>query len=394
MATFPFHRMNAVGALGVALSLAGCAALPGSGPSRHAMWEATLPQSDASDPPFAMVDINETTVGVLARRSPSSLRGHFGDYRPSSSQAIGVGDSVQITVWEAASGGLFSAPVTAGLTPGSRSASIPDQIVGRDGSVTVPYAGRVQASGRTPQQVERAIVARLMGKAIEPQAVVNVSRNVTNTVTVAGDVSAAARVPLTLRGDRLMDVIAAAGGYRSPAHETFVNLTRGSHTARAPLQSMLDNPHENIFVRPGDVVNVEHTPQTFTIAGATGANAVEAFGAKGVTLEEAIGKAGGLTDARADPGGVYLLRYEPASLVREFPGVPPRLLGRQSIPVAYHVDMREPSALFVARRFALRDKDILFVSNSPMAEVSKVIQLVQTVSQPAVQGFAVSRIAR
>ncbi|WP_442754238.1 polysaccharide biosynthesis/export family protein [Methylocystis sp. JAN1] len=346
--------------------------------------------------PFAWVEINGRTLDILARRAPPTLRGFFGDYRPSASQVIGVGDSLQVTVWEAAAGGLFSAgPEGGNVAPGSRSAAIPEQSVGRDGSITVPYAGRIQVAGRTQQQVEAAIVERLRGKAIEPQALVSVTHNVSNTATVTGEVANGARVPLSLRGDKVLDVIAVAGGYRSPVHETFISVTRGNRTARAPLQALLANPSENIFVRPGDVLTVESRPQTFTVVGATGANgAVIPFDARGITLEEALGKSGGLADNRADPDGLFVMRYEPEPLVREFPNVSPKLLEHQNIPVAYHLNMKDPSALFAARRFAIRDKDIIYVSNSPLAEVGKVVQLVQTLSQPAIQGVAVSRIAR
>ncbi len=381
-------------ALAAGLLLCSCSMLPGSGPSRKDIVETAMPTPNTPEPAFALVDINDFSLAVLARRAPATLRGYFGDYRPAVSQVIGVGDSVQITVWEAASGGLFSAPVSDRMSPGSRSAAIPDQIVGRDGSVTVPYAGRIQVAGHTQQQVEAAIVDRLRGKAIEPQALVNVSRNVSNTVTVTGEVSNGSRVPLTLRGDRILDVIAAAGGYRSPVHETFISLTRGNRTARAPIQALLANPQEDIYLRPGDILTVERTPQTYTIAGATGANAVEPFDARGITLEEAIGKAGGLADSRADPDGVFVLRYEPASLVREFPYVAPSLLTRALTPVAYHLNMRDPAALFLARRFAMRDKDILYVTNAPMADIGKAVQLVQMLAQPTIQGVAVSRISR
>ncbi|AZG78628.1 sugar transporter [Methylocystis rosea] len=343
------------------------------------------------EPSFALVEIDENSLIVLARRAPPTLRGYFGDYRPAAAQAIGIGDSVQITVWEAASGGLFSAPVADRMSPGSRSAAIPDQMVGRDGSVTVPYAGRIQVAGRNQQEVESAIIERLRGKAIEPQVVVNVTRNITNAVTVTGEVSNGSRVPLTLGGDRIMDVIAAAGGYRSPVHETFVTLTRGNRTARAPIQALLVNPREDIYLRAGDILTVERTPQTFTVMGATGANAVVPFDARGITLEEAIGRAGGLTDSRADPDGVFILRYEPASLAREYPQVSPRLLALGLVPVAYHLNLREPAALFAARRFPIRDKDILYVSNAPFSDISKLMQLVGTVGQPAIQGVAVSR---
>ncbi|WP_292531999.1 polysaccharide biosynthesis/export family protein [Methylocystis sp.] len=377
-------------ALALGLLLEGCSIFPASGPTRKDIVESVTPSLTSGEPSFALVEIDGNSLNALARRAPSTFRGYFGDYRPAGSQTIGVGDSIQITVWEAASGGLFSSTVADRMSPGSRSAAIPDQVVGRDGSVTVPYAGRVQVAGRSQQEVESAIIERLRGKAIEPQAVVNVTRNITNTVTVTGEVANGARVPLSLRGDRVMDVIAAAGGYRSPVHETFVTLTRGNRTARAPIQALLANPREDIYLRPGDILTVERTPQTYTVIGATGANAVEPFDARGITLEEAIGKAGGLTDSRADPDGVFVLRYEPAVVAREFPSVAPSLLERGLVPVAYHLNLREPAALFAARRFAMRDKDILYVSNAPFADVSKVVQLVNMVGQPAVQGIAVS----
>lgn len=378
-------------ALALGLQLAGCSIFPAAGPSRKDIVESMAPTLATPEPSFALVEIDENSLTVLARRAPPTLRGYFGDYRPAAAQAIGIGDSVQITVWEAASGGLFSAPVADRMSPGSRSAAIPDQMVGRDGSVTVPYAGRIQVAGRNQQEVESAIIERLRGKAIEPQVVVNVTRNITNAVTVTGEVSNGSRVPLTLGGDRIMDVIAAAGGYRSPVHETFVTLTRGNRTARAPIQALLVNPREDIYLRAGDILTVERTPQTFTVMGATGANAVVPFDARGITLEEAIGRAGGLTDSRADPDGVFILRYEPASLAHEYPQVTPRLLALGLVPVAYHLNLREPAALFAARRFPIRDKDILYVSNAPFSDISKLMQLVGTVGQPAIQGVAVSR---
>lgn len=378
-------------ALALGLLLAGCSIFPGAGPSRKDIVEDVRPSLTSTEPSFALVEIDQNSLSVLSRRSPPTLRGYFGDYRPAAAQAIGIGDSVQITVWEAASGGLFSAPAGDRMSPGSRSAAIPEQVVGRDGSITVPYAGRIQAAGRTQQEVEAAIIERLRGKAIEPQAVVNVTRNITNTVTVTGEVANGARVPLTLRGDRVMDVIAAAGGYRSPVHETFVTLTRGNRSARAPIQALLVNPREDIYLRAGDILTVERTPQTFTVMGATGANAVVPFDARGITLEEAIGKSGGLTDSRADPDGVFVLRYEPAAVAAELPRVAPSLLARGYVPVAYHLNLREPAALFAARRFSIRDKDILYVSNAPFADISKLGQLVGMISQPAVQGALITR---
>ena len=247
-----------------ALWLNGCSSLPSQGPS------AAKVESDAKAPNgaanFLITDLNERNVAILERRSPPSFRSKFGDYRPAPSQVIGVGDAITVTVWEAAAGGLFSAPALGGVTTGSHSAIIPEQVVARDGSITVPYAGRVRVAGLTPPQVEEAIVKNLSGKAIEPQALVTVSRNISNTVTVTGEVTAGARVPLTSRGDKILDVVATAGGIRVPAHETFISLTRDNQTATVPFQALLARPQENIFVRPNDVLTLVREPQTFTAA--------------------------------------------------------------------------------------------------------------------------------
>ncbi len=385
-------RLLLVLALGTALSVDACSILPGSGPSREDISESGTATAGDPDKAFAFIEVDDFSLDVLAKRASPGLRGYFGDYRPPATQPIGVGDALQITIWEAASGGLFSAPVADRLSPGPRSATIPDQVVGRDGSVTVPYAGRIEVAGRTQQQVEAVIIERLKGKAIEPQVLVNVSRNVSNSVTVSGEVANGARVPLTLRGDRIMDVIASAGGYRSPVHETFVSLTRGQRTARAPIQALLDNPGENIYVRPGDILTVERSLRTFTVAGATGANALVPFDARGITLEEAIGKSGGLQDMRADPEGVFVLRFEPIQLAREYPYVSPTLLSKGAVPVAYHLNLRDPKAMFQARRFAMRDKDILYVSNSPVTEAGKFFELLGMVTQPAFNGAAAAYV--
>ena len=306
----------------------------------------------------------------------SSLLGSFGKQRPVSGQAIGVGDYVQVVIWEAAAGGLFSAPVSQQLGgSGARSAIIPEQVVGPDGAITVPYAGRIQVVGRAPQQVEQAIISSLQGKAVEPQALVTVTKNIANTVTVVGEVTGGARVPLTTRGDRILDVVATAGGTRAPAHETFITLARDGRSVRIPMQAILADPSENVFVRPGDVISVAREQQTFTAAGATGQNALIPFDAMGISLDQAIAKAGGLNDFRADPTGVFVIRYEQAGEYDQLGFARPDRSAMSQVPVIYRVNMRDPAGFFVARRFPVRNKDILFVSNAPSMEFQKTMNV-------------------
>ncbi len=377
----------AVASLAVA-PLPGCGLLPSAGPVRDRIGAPGQSAGPAAAT-YHVVDIDEALIATLRRLAPASFAGAFGDYRPVGQQRLGLGDVVQVTLWEAAAGGLFSAPVFDRAGTGARSAVIPEQQVGQDGAITVPYAGRLHVAGHAPSAVERLIVQRLQGQAIQPQALVTVTRNVSNTATVLGEVTGGGRVPLTARGDRMLDVIAAAGGIRSAPHETFVRLQRDGRSVALPLQALLQRAGENIMARPGDVITLVRQPQTFVAAGATGRNATVPFEAAGISVLEAIGAAGGLSDWRADPAGVYVMRQEPATLARAI-GVPEAML-REDAPVrvVYRLNMAEPAALFRGREFAMRDKDVLYVAHAPLNELQKVLQIFTMVAQPAVTGATI-----
>lgn len=368
--------------LGVSTTIVGCA---GAGPKGRDLISA----ASEPDSPFALVDITDTSLDVVSTWHRPSFGSVFGDYRSPKIQKVDVGDTVQINIWETGSGGLFATPAIDGGLRGARTSSIPDQVVARDGTVNVPYAGRIKVAGKSPQEIEKLIVKGLEGKTADPQAMVSLTRNISNAATVTGDVTNGALVPLSPKGDKLLDVIAQAGGIKAPVHEAFITLTREGTSLSVPLQAILSNAVENVYVRAADVITVYRAPQSFTAIGATGRNAVVPFDAGGLTLEEAMGKAGGLLDDASDPNGVFVLRYEPVVLARQYPEVNRNLLVGNAVPVAYRLDLRDPAALFRARRFAMHDKDILYVSVAPITEVQKVFRVIGMLTGPAATGAAV-----
>jgi polysaccharide biosynthesis/export protein len=338
---------------------------------------------------YVLLDISERIVSISSAQPRESFKRVFSDVGPSPDLRIGVSDSVVVTIWEAGAGGLFSAAAgDRSISSGSRTATIPEQVVARDGTIQVPYAGRLRVAGLRPGDVEQLVVRALQGKAIEPQAVVTISRNLSNTVTLGGEVVNGARVALSTKGDRLLDVIAGAGGIRISAHEAFIRLTRHKHTVSVAYNTLLNHPDENVYVLPGDVVTVVRDPQTFTAFGATGRSEKFPFDTAGITLEEAIARAGGLNDYKADPGGVFLLRFEPTPLVAQFvPGqaLPP---GGNLVPVIYRLNLRDAHSFFLARSFAMKDKDIIYIANSASDQIGKFLGLVGLVTSPVISGVA------
>jgi polysaccharide biosynthesis/export protein len=354
--------------------LCSCSSLPDSGPSAHDVaQQASVPEG----PRYEVVDIDNSVVDALRRRSYESFSAHFGDRRLSAEPVIGVGDTVVVTIWEAASGGLFSAPlVTDKISVGSNSAMIPEQVVGRDEGVTVPYAGRIRVAGKTTRAVQRVIEKALEGKAIQPQVLVSVMHTVSNSVDVGGEVANGARIPLSVKGDRVLDVLAAAGGVRAPVNETFVELSRGSTTSRMPLTRIIANPSEDIYLHPNDVLTLVRDPQTFIAYGATGRNAEIPFEADGITLAQALAKAGGLLDNRSDPRGVFIFRYESEPVLRTIRPYSPLAARSRLVPVVYRLDLADANSLFLEQSFPVANRDLIYVSNAPSTEVQKVFEIV------------------
>src|SRR5579864_2563101 len=379
--------MKAVAVMGLlACVIAGCSALPTAGPTASDIRKQEFNDSQTR---FDLVDIDDNVLTAVLAEPRESFHARFKKYGIPPQPKIGIGDAVVVSIWEAAGGGLFSASPTDHVSAGSRSVTIPEQVVARDGGITVPFAGRVPAAGRLPVEVQRTIEQRLAEKAIEPQAIVTVTKSLSTSVTVTGEVVSGARVALSLKGDRLLDLIAAVGGSKAPVYETFVRLSRDGVTATIPMESLVADPAENIYAQPGDVLTLVRLPQSFTAFGATGSNAQISFPSEKMTLVEALAKAGGLQDSRSDPEGVFLFRFEPPRIVRAL-GRPLLNTGPDGTsPVIYRLDLRDARSYFLAQRFPIEDKDIIYVANADLNELQKFFTLLNTLTGPIITGVVV-----
>ncbi|MFN5819506.1 MAG: polysaccharide biosynthesis/export family protein, partial [Novosphingobium sp.] len=225
---------------------------------------------------------------------------------------------VDVTIWEAPPAVLYASAAemrSLVTTATTRSTTLPEQIIDRSGRLTIPFAGSIVASGKTPHQLEQLITSQLAGKANQPQVMVRLTKNATANVTVVGEVSNSLRVSLSPKGERLLDAIAAAGGVRQPVAKTMVQVTRGDRVVAMPLEKVIKDPSQNIILSADDVITAYYQPYSFTALGAVTRSAEIPFEATGLTLAQALGRIGGLNDDRANAGGVFLFRLEdPAAL--------------------------------------------------------------------------------
>lgn len=373
------------GLLVAATSLSGCASLGSSGPNASRVTKTDGVSLGTAQ--IMLVDLtNDVARHVMAAHRTESMLAVFGD-SPPAQQVIGLGDTLDVTIWEAPPAALFGSSVggagslstATSMAPQSmQNSSLPPQMVSQQGTIMIPFVGEVRAADLSPQQLERTITSSLQGKAHAPQVLVRVAANRSANVTVVGDVASSASIPLTPKGERLLDALAGAGGVKQPTGKMTIRLTRGTRTVSQTLDSILLDPAQNIPLRPGDVLTAMHKPYAFTALGATGNNAEVPFEATGLTLAQALARAGGLQDSRADTRGVFIFRLEPPeALISTYSG---NLTPDGRVPVIYKVDLNDPRSFFVAQGFPIRDGDILYVSNAPLADLQKFVSIVSSMA--------------
>jgi polysaccharide biosynthesis/export protein len=370
--------------------LAGCAQ-PVAGPES---WDITSGQSDPKNLVYGLVKITPRTVAILAENDPQ-IAGEFADRRGPETIRFGIGDILSITIFESGPGGLFTPPESV-LRTGNY-VTLPPQSVDDRGYITVPYAGPMRARGRTAMELQQAIIDALKNAALKPQVVVSLVEQRATAFTVLGEVPRAGRFPVLASGERILDAIARAGGLTGQGNESWVVFERGGRRAMAPFGAIVDVPANNIYVRANDIIYVFREPQTFLAFGAVGVSSGGAvgtvtvvaggggarggqfpFGAWRITLSEALAKANGLNDGTADPAAVFLYRGETRH-VAELLGVDLSKFDGPIIPIVYNIDLRNPAGYFLASKFEMRNKDVIYVSNASSIESAKLMGFIRLI---------------
>ncbi len=377
--------------------LCGCLPiLPVDGPASHDIVlnaSATLTnQPGAALYNYALVDFNPTVLECLNNIEVDLFAKTFGRGATRSRRIpavrVGVGDVLQVSVFESSKEGLFSPPE--GTIRAGGFVSLPNQAVSSAGTISVPYAGEVPVTGRTVPELEREIENKLAARAVEPQVVITLVEQNAGTVTVIGDaINGSNKLKFSGSGERILDMISKVGGLKYPAYEVFVKIQRKSRVATVYFPRLVDNPEENIFVEPGDLFFIYRDQRRYVAVGATGATGGGAtlagnntlvgavgqfsFDQEHLSLNEAIAKAGGILDGRADPAQVFLYRIEPRETLESM-GVdmsrfPPN---QKIIPTIYRANFRDPSSFFYTQRFPMRHKDVIYVGNSNSVEHEKL----------------------
>jgi len=315
----------------------------------------------------AFVLMVDDRVNRIASVTPAlGFAAGFRDAGQLGSDTINPGDVLGLTIWENVRDPL--------LVPAGQNATVLEEVqVDGSGFIFVPYAGRIRAAGNTPEAIRRIITQKLEEQTPDPQVQVRRLAGDGATVTVVGAVGAQGVYAIERPTRTLAAMLARAGGVTVQPQIAQVTVVRGDHTGSIWFEDLYDHPGHDIALRGGDRIFVEQDTRTFTALGATGAQSRVPFESQTISAIEAIAQVGGLNTNLADPTGVFVFRNEPEEIANQLVGRTD-LTGTQR--VVYVLDLTGPNGMFMARDFAIRDSDTVYVTEAPFSQFNKTISAV------------------
>ncbi|ANC54365.1 MAG: polysaccharide export outer membrane protein [Brevundimonas sp.] len=369
--------------LAIVAILGGCSTLPRDGPSGASVNAGATTASALGS--YALVPLTFEATERMKQVPPQ----FFGTLAAGSSDqpadVIGEGDTLAISIFDP-SGALFGGTLGAGssssrtnTTLSGGNQALPGATVDRSGSVTIPFGGQVRVQGLTSTQAAAAIRRALVGKVANPQVLVSIAGNASNTVNVLGDVRQPGRAPLGVNSDRILDVIAAAGGSARTTDDLTISIQREGRTYTAPLSAVTTEFGENVRLQRGDVVNVQYKPRRFSTFGGLNAVAQVDMPAGPVTLTGALSKVGGLNTNTANARRVLIFRFERPEVAQALginqPATP------RGVPVVYELDFSDAANVFAATNMEVMPEDVIYVPLAGAAEMRKFFEVVQSLTR-------------
>ncbi|WP_235037781.1 polysaccharide biosynthesis/export family protein [Novosphingobium sp. 18050] len=365
------------------IMLSGCATLPSSGPTAGQIVKRA--EDRQSEFQFDIVPLDSTAVDALnsAQKARSAATMSLALLEaPAGMDILGPGDVLNISIYEVGVS-LFARTGPSrgdGFDPSAHSERFPQVVVNNEGMIALPYVGTLQVQGLTPGQVEAQINRKLGGLSQRPQTIVTIAQNLSNTVIMAGNVRKPGRYDLTFNRERLLDVIALAGGAGASSEDTLVRFERDGRIIEQRLDAIPASSRDDLVLRPKDHIELVQRPRSFTVFGATGKVSQVSFDTGSVSLAEALARVQGPLDSMADPTAVFVFRYDDS--------ITP---GSGAKPVIYRLNLMQPASYFLAQRVSMQDKDVIYIANASANQPSKLVGIINQLFSPLITAQALTK---
>lgn len=361
--------------------LTGCAYAPGLSMGQQLNAVSNQDQTidaDAQDsaPPGALVSITADLLQQQRAAQPTDIgqgvKSLFGEAAP---YAIGGGDVLNIVVWDHPELAIIPAGSSSTADASSLTSVGNGYNVSPDGLIQFPYVGKVKLGGMTEYQARDLLTERLAKYIKDPQVTVRIQSYRSGRVYIDGEVRIPGLQPINDLPMTLPEAINRAGGFTATADRSRVAISRDGNTTPINFQQLTAlgiNPNQ-ILLRRGDLLHVHHRDESkvFVMGEVTRPLAQQLRNGR-LTLNEALGEAGGVNTISGDPRQIYVVRGTAQ--------------GQSEI---FHLDASSPMAYALAEGFELRPHDVVYVDPVPLVRWNRVISLIL----PSAQAVNVTRSA-
>ena len=375
----------------VVVGLGGCALSPGLSIGRGLQKTSQSSTSSLSTPQNNVVTGEQAPpAGALLTITPeliseqravrkvdlsADVKRLFAEAKP---YGIGPGDVINIVVWNHPE--LVLAPAGATLTTdASGLASVGNGYnVSPDGLIQFPLLGTFKIAGLTENAAREQITRRLSKFLKDPQVTLRVQAYRAGRVYVDGEVrtpglQAINDIPMTLP-----EAISRAGGLTATADRATVVVTRKGATTliNMPQLATLGVNPSKIMLVAGDLVRVGSRDDTkvYVLGEVTKPMTLPLRNGR-LTLNEALGEAGGVNSVSGDPRQIYVVRSRNGDLDID-PSANAGSVATSTAPEIYHLDASSPAAYALAEGFELKSRDVVYVDPAPLVRWNRVISLI------------------
>lgn len=327
--------------------------------------EITRNQDDI-DAPFMVVPINRANLPQLKTWPATGWEGHYHWFqapRGPKSNSIRPGDQIDLVIWDNQANSLLTSPE-------QKSVRMDGLRVSPSGTVFVPYLDEVRISGMSPEGAREKISSELELVVPDAQVQLSFTSGPDNSVDAVRGFRQPGTYPMPNRNFSILSLISQAGGITDNLENPLVRVIRDSRTFEIRADTLFERASANVVLRGGDKVVVEEDDRYFVALGATGNETIVPFDRETITAVEALALLGGLTDNRANPQGVLILReYETRQLRSDGAGP-----NREQ--VVFTIDLTSADGLFAANKFQVNPKDLVVATESPVSSVRTIFSLV------------------
>jgi polysaccharide export outer membrane protein len=347
------------------LAMAGCS-LPRGAAFESEILRASNGSSEEALHDFAVETVTRDALPRFAAwprpvEDGESL-GWIGHQDGPANTIIAPGDVLAVALWSTEENSLLTAP-------GQRATQLEGLTVSSSGDVFIPYVGNVRIAGMSPDHARETLQERLAAVSPSIQVQLAISENRGSVVSLVGGVTKPGAFPMRDQSYTVLSLIAEGGGVPPNLNNPQIRLIRGDAIYGTSIDRLYDDPALDTTLRSGDKVIVEPDERFFLSLGAAGSEAVHPFPRDEISALEAISLIGGVTDTRANPKGILVLRDYPTSAVRADGSGPTHER------VVFTLDLTTADGLFSAGQFPILSGDLVYATESRLSSTQSILSV-------------------